>query len=310
MSETRALTTTAGGVPTPNPLALIEGSGKAASTTRLYTGVLVPYLDNGGNLADVDALKMYSESLPASRRRHLRAAVSLWAKEAGQRLKASDTPDRHLATEAALNRLDALSTAVKVEEVKGRKAHTWLTSKQVTELMATCGPDLVGRRDSVVLGVLGGAGLRRAELAGLRWEHIKTQPVKDRLRTVLDVHGKGAKDRVVPISDKLADILDQWAGWTGREGYVVRSLGMSQEIGDSLSDVAIFHIVQKHGADIGIPELAPHDLRRTYAQIGYDAGVPITQISILLGHANVTTTQRYLNLELDLDTTASDFVPL
>jgi integrase len=85
---------------------------------------------------------------------------------------------------------------------------------------------------------------------------------------------------------------------------------MAQEVDESLSDVAIFHVVQKYGAAIGIPELAPHDLRRTFAQIGFDAGVPTTQISKLLGHSSVETTQRYLNLELDLDTTASDFVPL
>jgi integrase len=81
--------------------------------------------------------------------------------------------------------------------------------------MDSCGADIVGRRDLVVLGVLVGAGLRRAELTGLRWENIKTQPVRDKVRTVLDVHGKGAKDRGVPISDELADILNRWAAWTG-----------------------------------------------------------------------------------------------
>jgi len=67
--------------------------------------------------------------------------------------------------------------------------------------------------------------------------------------------------------------------------------------------------VRKHGALIGQPALAPHDLRRTYAQLGYQAGVPLTQISRLLGHASLTTTQRYLNLDLDLDVTVSDFIP-
>ena len=49
---------------------------------------------------------------------------------------------------------------------------------------------------------------------------------------------------------------------------------------------------------------------RTFAQLGYSAGVPLTQISTLLGHADVRTTQRYLNLALDLETTVSDFIPL
>jgi integrase/recombinase XerD len=81
-------------------------------------------------------------------------------------------------------------------------------------------------------------------------------------------------------------------------------------LGESLSAVGAFQIVRRCGALIGVPELDPHDLRRTYAQLGYEAGVPITQIKELLGHASVATTQKYLDLSLDLETTASDFIPL
>jgi integrase len=62
------------------------------------------------------------------------------------------------------------------------------------------------------------------------------------------------------------------------------------------------------GKLIGKRDLQPHDLRRTYAQLRFAAGVPITQISRQLGHASIETTQRYLNLELDLESTVSDFV--
>ena len=68
--------------------------------------------------------------------------------------------------------------------------------------------------------------------------------------------------------------------------------------------------MSRYGALIGIDGLDPHDLRRTYAQIGYETGLPVTQISKLLGHASIATTQRYLNLDLDLETAASDFIPL
>jgi len=64
------------------------------------------------------------------------------------------------------------------------------------------------------------------------------------------------------------------------------------------------------GPRVGVPGLDPHDLRRDYAQLGFDSGIPITQISALLGHESVKTTQTYLNLSLDLETTASDFIPL
>jgi integrase len=49
------------------------------------------------------------------------------------------------------------------------------------------------------------------------------------------------------------------------------------------------------GEMIGVPELSPHDLRRTYTHLRYDAGVPLTQIKELLDHASVATTQKYLH---------------
>ena len=128
-------------------------------------------------------------------------------------------------------------------------------------------------------------------------------------RTVLNVKGKGAKDRAVPINDNLASDIQAWGKEIGGEGLVLRRLGMAGELGKSLTAVSLFRLVNKYGRKMGKPELAPHDLRRTYAQLGYEAGVPITQISKLLGHASVETTQRYLNLDLDVETTVSDFIP-
>jgi integrase len=135
------------------------------------------------------------------------------------------------------------------------------------------------------------------------------------MRAVLVVKGKGSKTREVPISDTLAGHLDAWGRHVGTRGKIVRSLSRAatpvgeRAIGASMSAVGLFQLVQRYGKGIGKPELAPHDLRRTYAQLGFEAGVPITQISRLLGHASIATTQAYLNLELDLAATASDFIP-
>lgn len=165
-------------------------------------------------------------------------------------------------------------------------------------------------RDWIVLGLLLGAGLRRDELVNLTFDAVKQQPTKSgKLRTVIEVTGKGDKSRVIPIQDKLADRLKEWREIVGG-GKIARSLGRKQELGESMSAVAVFHLVNKYGKRIGIDELAPHDLRRTFAQLGYEAGIPLTQISTLLGHSSVKTTQTYLNLALDLESTASDFINL
>jgi integrase len=67
----------------------------------------------------------------------------------------------------------------------------------------------------------------------------------------------------------------------------------------------------RYGKAIGKPELAPHDTRRTYyAQLDNEAGVDKAKLSCPLGHSSVSVMQRYMNLELDMEVTASDFVPL
>jgi len=197
-----------------------------------------------------------------------------------------------------------------VQASKGVKAHTWLSQKQVKDIMATCTNDTQGMRDWIVLGLLLGAGVRREELIDLRFTDLIEQPTKNgKMRTVLAVKGKGAKDRIIPINAALAERIRVWRVKVGGD-LVCRSYGRVKVIGESISAISIFHIVRKHGAMIGMPTLDPHDCRRTYAQLGFEAGVPITQVSKLLGHSNIKTTQTYLSLELDLEVTISDFIPL
>ena len=167
-----------------------------------------------------------------------------------------------------------------------------------------------GERDKLAVALLVGAGLRREEAISLTFSDVMKQPVRERMRTVLQVNGKGSKNRTLPVSDKLAEMIVDWGEVVGGEGVVLRSITKGGVIGDALSAVGLFKIVRQYGRAIGQEELAPHDLRRSYAQIGYESGVPLTQISKLLGHASVATTQRYLNLDLDLETTISDFIPL
>jgi len=295
-------------------LAIISQASLADSTKVKYGRALMAYLDDGQrNIGDYDTLVSYSQDLSKSGRGFLKAAVKLVTDGLVQKAKASATPDNLAATQAGILRIEAIQGAIKVEKSDGKKSHTWLSQAQVKKLVAACGDGIVGQRDRVVIGLLVGAGLRRQEAANLRFEHIKYEPVKGKMRAVLNVKGKGGKWRRIPVSDKLADALDKWQAICG-DGYICRALGRNQELGECLSTVGIFEIVRKVGKRIGFDGgkfdlLAAHDLRRTYAQLGHEAGVPITQLKELLGHESIETTMKYLNLALDLETTASDFIP-
>jgi integrase len=293
----------------PDVLAIIDGSGLAESTKTKYSRAIERYRDAGGDLFDPDQLAEYAQDLPASGRAFLKAAVKLVTDRLAVQVKGMATPENVAAVQATLYRAEALQDAIQTETPKGTKAHIWLSQAQVKALLDTCGNDLKGQRDRLALGLLVAAGLRCSEAVNLTFDDVKLQPVKGKMRTVLDVLGKGAKSRVVPISDRLANAIDEWAAAVGGEGPVLRSITKGGDIGESLSSVGLFNLVRDAGAAMGKPELAPHDLRRTYAQLGHEAGVPVTQISKLLGHSSISTTQRYLNLDLDLSTTVSDFVP-
>ncbi len=298
-------------IPTPDVLAAIDHAPDLAESTRTkYRRAVARYLDAGGDPYNATQLAAYAEGVSQSGRAFLKAAVRLYTDRLAVNVKALATPANVDAVQANLYRIEALQEAVKVKTPKGQKTHTWLSQAQVKRLLATCANDhQVGQRDRLVLGLLVAAGLRREEAVNLTFADVKLQPIERKIRTVLAVRGKGAKKRTVPINDALANALDEWGKVIGHRGRVLRSIDRRREWRDSLSAVGLFYIVQEHGAAIGLPDLAPHDLRRTYAQLGFEAGIPITQIGRLLGHASVATTQRYLNLDLDLETTVSDFIP-
>jgi site-specific recombinase XerD len=292
-------------------LGAIDRANLQPSTKAKYKREIESMMLAGVNPLNYEVLQAYADSLKSSRKSFLKSALRMMSMAEEQRIKSKASPENVATAQAAIMRLEAMHDAVTVATPKGTKAHTWLSQMQVTEITAFCDLEtLEGKRDWIVLGLLLGAGLRRDELSELTFDALKQQPMKrGKMRDVLQVKGKGAKDRVIPISDKLARHLREWKEIIDG-GKVARALGMKKELADNMSSVSIFKLVSRYGAQIGIPELAPHDLRRTYAQLGYEAGVPITQISTLLGHADIRTTQKYLDLSTDLETTASDFIPL
>src|SRR3990172_2884840 len=238
-----------------DPLSLIARADLAESTKTKYTRVLAEYLNTGGALGDPQALGDFTARLSPSRRGHLKAAVGLWAGKMTILVKGQATPENVGAVQASIMRFEALQASITVQAPKGEKTHTWLSPAEVKGLYNAVGNSIVGDRDRAILGLLVAAGLRREEAVNLRFEDIKYQPVGDRMRAVLAVKGKGAKDRTVPISDTLARHLDKWGQHVGHAGLICRSIGRLREPGESLSAVGLFKLVQKYGAAIGKPEL-------------------------------------------------------
>ena len=181
------------------------------------------------------------------------------------------------------------------------RQHHWLSREEVRRVLGTCGPDPMGRRDHIVLMLGFHTGLRRSELAGLRWGHIHERHI--------EVLGKGRKAAQVPISRDLRAALDSWSQYCPHRGtdadasvaMVARaSWGLGRESAVQLdwhrplSTTGIYDVVRRRGTEAGFPDLATHDMRRTFAGLLDEAGVELRVIQGLLRHSSITQTISYL----------------
>jgi integrase len=212
---------------------------------------------------------------------------------------------RRLAAEAADNGLMVPELAAGIGRVKGVKSEgirtgNWLTVHQAEKLINA--PDLEtlkGKRDRALMAVLIGCGLRREETALLTMEHVQQ---RDARWVVVDMKGKGGRIRTVPMPSWTKVALDEWivaAGFSA--GRVFRPVNKGDRLcGDSMTAQSIFETVKKYAAEIGLKEIAPHDLRRTFAKLAHKGRAALEQIQLSLGHASIQTTERYLGVRQDL----------
>ena len=180
-----------------------------------------------------------------------------------------------------------------------------LSEEQINALLASpVGAEPLVRRDRAMLEVLYGMGLRVSELVGLSLPDVD---MSDRLMRVL---GKGNKERIVPIGRCAAAALDDWLSGAGRQA-VLDSSASAQKVsnasrthaqavfisakGGRLTRQGAWLVVRKHGDRVGLSAdlLTPHVLRHSCATHMLEHGADIRSVQELLGHASISSTQRY-----------------
>lgn len=201
----------------------------------------------------------------------------------------------------------------RIEAIKGIPMHgvrmgSWLSLEQVNQLLAVPGAGLAVDRNRAILAMLVGTALRRAELVSLRTDHLQT--LNGRL-CIVDMVGKGRRVRTVPLPAWCAGHLATWLDAAGiAAGLVWRRVYKGAVAEEGLSADHIHAIVKAAGVRIGMPRLAPHDLRRSFAQLSRAGKAPLEQISLTLGHSSLRTTERYLGGKLDLENPACDAIKI
>jgi integrase/recombinase XerD len=170
-----------------------------------------------------------------------------------------------------------------------------LSERQVEDLLDA--PDLntpLGLRDRAMLELLYATGLRVSELVGIRLFELSLND------NVVRVMGKGSKERLVPLGEVAADWLRRYLAGSRNELLKQR---VSDAIfitvrGAAMTRQMFWNLVKKYALQVGIPQerISPHVLRHAFATHLLNHGADLRVVQLLLGHADISTTQVYTHV--------------
>jgi integrase/recombinase XerD len=152
---------------------------------------------------------------------------------------------------------------------------------------------VLGFRDRTMLEMLYATGLRVSELVNLKFEQISFR------QGVVRIIGKGNKERLVPVGEEAMSWLENYMGQARKTILGERQcdyLFVTNRAG-SMTRQAFWHIIKRHAKKAGISkELSPHTLRHAFATHLLNHGADLRVVQLLLGHADLSTTQIYTHI--------------
>lgn len=153
-------------------------------------------------------------------------------------------------------------------------------------------PDWVAARDIAMLTLLYGCGLRISEALAMTRRDVP-------LRETLRILGKGQKERLVPVLPAVAAAVDTYVEICPFVGEPTDPLFVGVR-GGALNPGVVQRRVRELRRELGLPESAtPHALRHSFATHLLSGGADLRSIQELLGHASLSTTQRYTEVDTD-----------
>lgn len=177
-----------------------------------------------------------------------------------------------------------------------------LSPAQIAALLTAWDGDksYIGARNAVLIHLLLYTGLRRAELAALRWDNVFRINEECVIRVA---KGKGGKEREVLVFDPSPRTLELLAGlqrmqWWGEGRFMFTAAGRDRHIHENqVANILSGTVERARAGGVEMPDLTPHDLRSEFATIANRSGVELLNIKEQLGHENLQTTQDYFKIE-------------
>jgi integrase/recombinase XerD len=185
-------------------------------------------------------------------------------------------------------------TAALTPPAKSRKLPQVLSYAEIKRLLESAsGSEPIALRDRALLEVMYGCGLRASEAVGLEVGEV------DLRRGFVRPHGKGSKERIVPIGREASAAVTRYLR-SGRPKLVGSKPEPKLFVnfrGGSLTRQGLYKIIQGHAREVGLDaKMSPHTLRHTFATHLLSGGCDLRSVQEMLGHADVSTTQLYTHL--------------
>ena len=254
-------------------------------------------------------LNIFSKWLNADRHKFIydANAADVMAYIAHRRSDKATTANRRLTVLRRFYRLGIRKNLIKADPCLNLRAAKQaprfpktLSESQVESLLAA--PDLntsLGIRDRTMLELMYASGLRVSEIVAL-----KTIEVGLNEGVVRVVSGKGGKERLVPFGMEAASWLKSYLEESrpqllsaSKQNSSSQYLFLARHTGDGMTRQAFWHIIKRYAtiANINVP-LSPHTLRHAFATHLLNHGADLRVVQLLLGHADISTTQIYTHV--------------
>jgi len=152
-----------------------------------------------------------------------------------------------------------------------------------------------GQRDRAIIEMLYSCGLRVSELCGLKISDLYLE------EGFIRVHGKGRKERLVPIGRKAIEELRTW--FVARQGIKVKPgeedfVFVSTKRGRHMSRISVFVYIKQYAEQAGIQKnISPHTFRHSFATHLLEGGANLRAIQAMLGHEDISTTEIYMHID-------------
>lgn len=182
-------------------------------------------------------------------------------------------------------------------------AMDFITKKEFDAMIATCDTStFIGARDKLMLMILYNSGIRVSELLAIKQSDIQRTDTSN--HASLKIHGKGRKQRVVPLWKATASYISKYIGiyslgidnalFLNKNGDMLTRSGVRTRINAIVSQAVVT------APSLSEKNITPHTFRHSVAMNLLVSGVDISTIAIWLGHSSIETTHKYMVADMEL----------